>query len=697
MKPEFNPDGSIKVPQGAKKLTEEEKILRLLDELNFSLGKRLIAEVIKGENSAKIRKLGLNKLRYYGCLELYDFPDIYRLLDKMLFKGQIKVEKSRRTGYLPVIVKGEEVDVAEASLSPTFSSVTEKDREVFRVLGSFLDGFNDEQKKSIVEPAKRLLSIAGAGSGKTTVLTKRIEFLVKYKNVYSPNILAITFTRKARQEMMSRLDFMMPGHRVKVETFNSFCEKVLQQNEESIYDKPYRVMEFRDKVESVQYALSELGLSTREILARYYNKKKLIQTEQRKLFFEFINDIFSVIENCKNNNRKISEIRQSVNRLEHKDKNAGLLFYSIIENVEKYKQEKGLRDYTDQLLEGLRFIEKYPYKAYFEHILVDEFQDVNEVQFRLLKAMNPENMFAVGDPRQSIYGWRGSKVDYIMNFENHFREAKVIQLSTNYRSDKRIVNAGNRLIKPMNLPPLESVKKDGEDIVLINNSSEEAEAFFIAQSIVSQNLPRKDIFVLVRTNKQAEYLAEVLQGHNIKVLKRTVEEQKPEATRDEVTISTVHAIKGLEAELVYLAGVNSNSFPCLVSDKPIIDQLKLDNGYDKYMEELRLLYVAMTRAKKRLVVSYYNTCSPFITQDVSKCMNSLSNGCLDPEEKLRQWRVQKSRELKVPSFYIFSDKALFQLMTLRPKSYGELLCVEGIGKEKVERFGEELIELVSRM
>lgn len=706
MKPEFNPDGSIKIPAKAKiRKTPEEKVIHLIEQLNYPVGKRLLAEILKGEFTARVKKLKLNHLPGYGSLELYDFPDIYRLLDKMLFRGMIKVEKSHKTGFLPVIaVMNGYIDTDSDEMNADdFDKVTDEDRKIFEAFGDFLEGYNDEQKKCIIDNSKRLLCVAGAGSGKTTVLTKKIEFLIKYRSVESERILAITFTRKARQEMMSRLADMIPGHRVRIETFNSFCEKLLKENEEIIYDKPCRVMNYKDKIQLFQEACSEIGVSTKEALEKYYSRKKLRETDSKTLFFGLINDVFSIIENCKNNNKGLSETRAAINNLEkNSEKNAALFIYSIIQKIEKYKSEKGLRDYTDQLVDGLALIRKQPgIISGLEHVLVDEFQDVNELQVQILQEINPGFLFAVGDPRQSIYGWRGSKVEYIMNFKNHYPESKIIQLSKNYRSCSEIVETGNIVVKGMNLPPLRATRDKLNDITLINNSDEEKESLFAAQSILSQNVSNKNIFVLVRTNKQAELLAEVFEQHKIGYLKRTVEEQKQklEPAENEVTISTVHAIKGLEADVVYLLGVNSNSFPCLVSDKPVIDQMKLNNHYDKYNEELRLLYVAMTRAKKQLIISYYNTLSPFITKEVLDRMRQLENGSrkVTSEDKLRQWRLEKSREFGLKPYMVFSDKALFQLLAMRPKSYDELITIPGIGENKVDKFGDELLDIVNSL
>jgi DNA helicase-2/ATP-dependent DNA helicase PcrA len=225
-----------------------------------------------------------------------------------------------------------------------------------------------------------------------------------------------------------------------------------------------------------------------------------------------------------------------------------------------------------------------------------------------------------------------------------------------------------------------------------------------------KKIPRKNIFILARTNKQLDTISQILDAHSIKYLMRTVEEKKEnlEPNEDEVTLSTVHAIKGLEAELVYMIGVNSQMYPCIVSEHPFLNIVKLDDDYDKYAEELRLLYVGLTRAKKQLVVSYYNSLSKFITKDVKECLNPVKNSTTSNNsssykisgsaesvrEELRLWRLEKSRELGIKPYMIFSDRTLNELVERKPKEFYELQTINGIGPTKVVKFGEDILRIL---
>ncbi|MFW6013933.1 MAG: UvrD-helicase domain-containing protein [Candidatus Nanoarchaeia archaeon] len=703
---EFNSDGSIKVPEilkNKKRLADHVKVLALLQEMPFSAGKKFLAEILKGEQTQRIKKLRLNRLDGFCALELYEYKDIYELIEKMKIRGLIRVNQCRASRFLPVIEctkkgidelenGGEEKEI---HADYEINEVTERDKKLFFHFGEFLKGFNDEQKKSIIEPARNILCIAGAGSGKTTVLTKRIEFLAKCRSVDTSKILAITFTRKARQEMVERIFQKIPGHSVQVETFNSFSEKILKQHGDKIYDKDFRVMGFSDKIKLYKEALEKNGYGIREALKAYYPPKKLKSGNEKKLFFDMVFQVSSLLENCKNNNT-LTELREKARNLDTaKEKNRAIFIISLIEKIEELKKEYGLRDYTDQLRDALNLFKKKPALIpLYEHILVDEYQDVNELQVKIIEQLSPKNLFAVGDPRQSIYGWRGSRIEYIMNFDYPY--AKVLQLRKNYRSDSWIVESSNKLIKTMGLPYIKPHNEQENKITLLRHNDEKEQAFFIAKSILSLNTKRKEIFILARTNKQLETMAEALEREKINYLKKTEEmNQETEARENQVTLSTVHAIKGLEAEVVYLIGVNSNMYPCLVSEDNVIETLKAAD-YDKYAEEQRLLYVAMTRAKKRLVVNYFNSLSPFITKDVKKDFEIVLNGksAQRPEDKLKQWYSQKIISKEHNSL---CEKTLQEIIKNKPKNYDDLLQIKGITETQVDKFGDEILDIINHI
>jgi DNA helicase-4 len=275
---------------------------------------------------------------------------------------------------------------------------------------------------------------------------------------------------------------------------------------------------------------------------------------------------------------------------------------------------QGLRDYTDQLIDATKFLKENPDKVpNFEHILVDEYQDVNAIQIELLGLLSSrddlgdslaENIFVVGDPRQAIFGWRGADINYILNFEKNYGVVEVIHLTKNYRSAREIVEFMNHSIGEMGLPDLEGHHDFKAKIKIVDFDSEEDERNFVVRKILESEIPRDEIFVLARTNRQLMELSQMLKQRGISHVVKTDEVRNPKAiAKGEVTLATIHAIKGLEARNVFVIGCNEQNFPCKASDHPAIEMVKEDN-YDKHEEEKRLFYVAISRAKEVLYLTY---------------------------------------------------------------------------------------------
>lgn len=725
---EFNSDGSLQLPEnaGVKSVEDLElfdedtpfvTVLKLISELRFPLGKKLISETLRGTKDAKTKKLRLDILENFGGLDLYDNQDIFQLLDEMIHDGLIEVQRAKSSKFLPIIAmtsKGKTVmynpssfkkkDVSKnnevlANLSP----ITEKDRQLFSAFGGYLEKYNDEQKKAIIEDSKNILCIAGAGSGKTTVLTRRIDFLVRMRNVDPSRILAITFTRKAKQEMMNRLGDVG----VRIETFNSFCEKMLKQYEQLFYGREFKVMDFKSRVKLFTSALNKIGYGPESAVDKYFLSKR--GKNERTLFFNLMNDVFSLIDYYKNNGQNFSKFKECIHSYpDPKNQHRALFVYKVVEKLLELKEHHGFRDYTDQLVHTIElFKEHKDVIPQYDHILVDEYQDVNDIQVNLLELLGSENLFVVGDPRQSIYGWRGSKIKHILKFPETKENCAVIQLTKNYRSTNNIVKIGNRIITPMKLPDLESGSNLIEkEAIMLRHKDDKSESLFIAQSILSTSISRKEIFILSRTNKQLDKVAEALDGFDIKYLKRTTDDTKQNVEPDEfqVTLSTVHAIKGLEASLVYLIGVNSKNYPCLVSDHPVIDMAKMEDSYDKEDEELRLLYVGATRAKNQLVLNYHGKLSKFVNSDLKKMFNFVDNGLgtatghkKDLMTRLKDWRMMMAKESNLLPYMVMPDRVFEQLVTKMPDSVVKLHDINGLGPTKISKYGEELLNILNGM
>jgi len=587
------------------------RILQALQEMPFNVGKNLLIDFLRGDYKNKsISKNRLDELETFGTLS-WERESLLEAIDTLSKEGMIDAITSDYNRFVKVLrltPKGKNeirkptlIDKQTRKRPMRYSPVTEEDKNLFEELGPYLEGFNDEQKKAIVSNASHILCVAGAGTGKTTTLTKRIEFLVKFGGVAPKDILAITFTRKAREEMEKRL-FELGITSVNVHTFNSFCEQILKRYEREIYTVPMRVQGYADKVLAMNLALSSLGLTMNEMIDRYFSPQQKKFKSGSQLANSFMNDCFSLLEYCKTSSTKLYDFSKEV---EESEKKNAYDMYQIVLFLEEHMKIQGLRDYADQILDTITFFkEKSLLIPAFRHVLVDEYQDVNALQIELLHLIEPNNLFCVGDPRQSIFGWRGSDISYILEFEEVYPSAEIIHLTKNYRSNKDIVTFMNQAVHEMGLPNLQWHKNNAANISLIDFENETAEMLFVVNKILESGISFDETFVLARTNRQLQELSILFAQRNVPFIIKTDEQKNPVDHKEgSVTLATVHAIKGLEANHVFVIGCNEQNFPSKASDHPIVELVKFNN-YDRLEEERRLFYVAISRAKEKLFLTY---------------------------------------------------------------------------------------------
>lgn len=588
-------------------------VLKGVREIPFGVGKNLLIDFLAGDMKNKsIRLNGLSSLSGFGGLKDVNKEKIREMIDNLVSNNLlefVEADNNRFMKYLKLSSKGEKELVNpclnKKKLKNNFvfkeTVISDEDRVVFKELDVFLNGYNDEQKKAIVSDSESILCIAGAGSGKTTALTRRIEFLVKYRSVDAKRILAITFTRKAKQEMIGRLkEFGVED--VNVETFNSFCEGILRKYGQLIYGRSVRVMSYGDKILALNRALESLSLKREEAVDKYFSVAQKRAKTKEQLFNIFLNDCFFILEYFKLKNLDFYDFSEDA---EDKHKIGAKMMYNICKYLREHMFRAGLRDYSDQVLDALKFLkDNKEFVPEFEHLLVDEYQDVNAMQIELLEILNGKSFFCVGDPRQSIFGWRGSDINYILNFEKKYLDCEVISLVKNYRSSKKIIDFINESIRSMGLPDLDNWIEEAGDIKILEFDSENEEMQFVVDKILKSDVSRNEIFVLARTNRQLNELSRMMSLIGIKHIVRSEEKVRmEEAGEGEITLATVHAIKGLESKIVFVIGCNELNFPCKNSDHPIIEMIKIED-YDKEEEEKRLFYVALSRAKEKLYLSY---------------------------------------------------------------------------------------------
>ena len=367
-----------------------------------------------------------------------------------------------------------------------------------------LSGLNDKQREAAEHDKGPILVIAGAGTGKTRVLTHRIANLIKTGKAKPWEILAITFTNKAANEMKERIgqliDFSID--KMWIGTFHSICVRILRRDIDKIgYDKSFVIYDTDDQKTLIKDCIKELNLDTKT-----YNA----------------NVIRSIISNEKNN-RNPADKFIAENYGNFNLRNTGEV-YALYEK--KLKTANAL-DFDDLIIKALWLLESTDivlesYSDRFKYILVDEYQDTNSVQYNLVKILGKKktgesNVFVVGDEDQSIYGWRGADINNILDFEKDFEGAKIVKLEKNYRSTNVILNAANGVIKNNCQRKGKNLYTDFEDgnlIKLLETDNEKEEAFMIAALMRKEhkqsNVNYSEMAILYRTNAQSRALEEGL-------------------------------------------------------------------------------------------------------------------------------------------------------------------------------------------
>lgn len=371
-------------------------------------------------------------------------------------------------------------------------------------MSNLLKNLNKEQKEAVKTVKGPLLVLAGAGSGKTKVLTTRIAYLIEEYGVSEMNILAFTFTNKAAKEMKERIalalnkniDYMWVG------TFHSICSRILRRNIDKIgYKSNFGIYDTSDS----------------KILVKQIMKDFLIDDKNLP-----ISSVISAISDYKNKFVSYDDVIDKA--IYQREKNIG----EIYKEYEKRKKSNNALDFDDLILKTIDLLKRDDgvreyYSNIFEYVFVDEYQDTNKSQYELIKLLTykHKNICVVGDSDQSIYSWRGADITNILNFEKDFKNAKVILLEQNYRSTTKILDAANALIKN-NIERKEknlwTENKKGEDIYFKMFNSEYDEAYYVINKIhqmKNDDYSYKDMAILYRTNSQSRVFEEKLMAEKI--------------------------------------------------------------------------------------------------------------------------------------------------------------------------------------
>jgi len=370
-----------------------------------------------------------------------------------------------------------------------------------------LSGLNPEQQKAVKKVDGPLLLMAGAGSGKTRVLTHRIAYLMVEKGVNPYNILAITFTNKAAREMRNRIQKMMGGaaDQIWISTFHSMCVRILRRDIDRLgYNRNFTILDSTDQQSVIKSILKDKNMDPkkfdpRAILGTISSAKNELITPEE--YTKTAADYFS---------QKVSD---------------------VYEEYQRRLRKNNALDFDDLIMTTITLFIRIPevleyYQRKFQYIHVDEYQDTNKAQYMLVKllAQRFQNLCVVGDSDQSIYRWRGADITNILSFEKDYPRASVILLEQNYRSTKKILLAANMVIQNnMNRKPknLWTENAEGNKIMYYRADSEHGEAQFVIgkiQELLRQGRKLSDIAILYRTNAQSRVIEESFLKSNIDYL-----------------------------------------------------------------------------------------------------------------------------------------------------------------------------------
>jgi DNA helicase-2/ATP-dependent DNA helicase PcrA len=601
-----------------------------------------------------------------------------------------------------------------------------------------LDGLNPEQRRAAEAVRGPVCILAGAGSGKTTTITRRIAQQVATDAFGPAQIMAVTFTDKAAGELKQRLAVLgAPG--VRASTFHSAALRQLR------HFAP----------DAVGKILPSKALALRQIANSLPAPFK----------FRPAGDLATEIEWAKN--RRISVERYAIEADGREPPIPTDLMLRVFREYERRKAAEGLIDFEDLLELTVQMFEqngaaRETFRAQYRAFTVDEYQDVNLLQQTLLDLWLGErdDLCVVGDDYQSIYSFTGAGPEHLLGVPTRFPNAFVVRLEENYRSTPQVLALANKLVP--NLGGAEKTLRptlaDGDEPVVRPYPSPAEEGAAIVAEIRRLGEPLEEIAILARTNARLADFEELLheaglpfQGASLlerdaarritRRLERSTEdaadavraaaldsgwlERVPDKLGDReavrqtdlarivqlaadfdgdaasfvadlrsrfdsggdgargVNLLTLHRAKGLEFEAVFIPRLQEKELPSKQARTP-----------NEIAEERRLLYVGMTRAKRVLWLTWSGKRSRFLSE------LGISGGVVAPVgkrdwtpggERLRAWRLERSRADGVPPYVVFHDSVLHQIAELRPSSLGELSQIAGVGPAKLERYGYELL------
>jgi DNA helicase II / ATP-dependent DNA helicase PcrA len=614
---------------------------------------------------------------------------------------------------------------------------------------AILDGLNPEQRRAAEAVCGPVCILAGAGSGKTTTITRRIAWQVASGGLRSDKILAVTFTDKAAGEMRARLQRLgVDG--VEARTFHSAA---LAQLRRAKGDGPGRI------------------LASKALLLR-----QIGNTLPPPYRFRPAGDLATEVEWAKNRRLTPQNYRNGLNG--HEPPIPNDLMATVFREYERRKEASGLIDFEDLLELAVRMYEEDEWalaalRERYTAFTVDEYQDVNLLQQSLLELWlgGRDDLCAVGDDYQSIYGFTGASPEWLLGLATRFPQATVVRLEENYRSTPQVLGLANRLVPKLGgaEKSLRATRADGPEPALRGFDSPEDEGAFVLErvrALRAEGVPYEEMAVLMRLNARsvdfeelfadakipfqgaallsrdaARQLLKGLRGAGFGSLAEEVRrvarqqglvEPVPEGLGERelvrqadlarlcvlaeefddgsrtieqwvewlrarfdhgaqggVHLLTLHRAKGLEFDAVFLPRVEEKELPCKQAMR-VPGQLA---------EERRLLYVGITRAKRHLALTWAGKPSRFLLElgveaaPPPALRRARAEEPDDPTyQALKRWRLQRAKSDEIPAYVVFHNSTLAEIAARRPRTIAELSSVPGVGPTKLERYGRDVLE-----
>ncbi len=614
-----------------------------------------------------------------------------------------------------------------------------------------LEGLNPEQRRAAEAVRGPVCILAGAGSGKTTTITRRIAWQVASGAVRSDQILAVTFTDKAAGEMRARLA-RLGVEGVEARTFHSAA---LAQLRRARGEGPGRI------------------LSTKALLLR-----QIGNTLPPPYRFRPAGDLATEVEWAKNRRLTPQTYRDGLGS--HEPPIPEDLMATVFREYERRKEATGAIDFEDLLELAVRMYEEDEHalaalRERYSAFTVDEYQDVNLLQQSLLELwLGPrDDVCAVGDDYQSIYGFTGASPEWLLGLAAGFPQATVVRLEENYRSSPQVLALANRLVPRLGgaEKTLRATRPEGPEPQLRGFDSPEAEDAFVLErvrALHAEGVPYEEMAVLIRLNARsvdfeelfadaqvpfqgaallardgARQLLKALRGAGFGSLRdevrrvaaqqglvdvvpdkvgerelvrqadlarlcklaeefddgtKTVEQwiewlrsRFDHGAQGGVHLLTLHRAKGLEFEAVFLPRVEEKELPCKAAMR----------APDQIDEERRLLYVGMTRAKRHLALTWSGKPSRFLLELGVEAAQTATRKTRaeEPDDPtyvaLKKWRLERAKSDEIPAYVVFHNSTLAEIASRRPSTIAELASVPGVGPAKLERYGRELLEALA--